>query len=845
MKKTLKRILAYTLSLTALSTSAFSAHACAKKTEETNVKLWTAPSYVKIYQDIDYSANEEYLEWYNSADLQISMYKNEKEGGQIILTPDKDVKSYTVSVSNLVAENGAVIDKEKITVYNQKYQDVTFPSKTQTNSTLGMVPDALLPFDKAVEYGENVIEETNNQGIYLEVNSKDVEAGQYYGNVQIGVDGKTYDVATSVCVWDVEVPEENHLKSSFLLRTKELLDNEKDGTDEMYTQYYEQFLDYRVNITKFTQGFDEEPYIEGLRKYYQDPRVATLHFPRCEDSARTSYDFDLAQSWFKKIAELCFEDETNYYSKLYYYLAIIDEPHITNTTKKVVPIYKGFAVARHTVIDELKANRENYDVSNELFDAVVDGIENFPLILTSSYRESYTYEVNKYRNTLDPNDTEIKEENPAERYVITWVPYMSVYDTESSAEKHRNEGIDEWWYSCNYPVNPYPTYHLDDALLTARVFSWMSYEHNVVGNLYWRVNYTSEKNTFGIAEAVEDPYDITNTSQPTNGEGLLVYPGNPYGIYGFIPSWRLVAIRDGMEDYEILRTTGERCKEFAKTAGYENFDINVTFSKLYRALYDGTKISGTAKEFGEVRDLLSKFAMLIENGALIADVQNNAYSTLVKIFVSKGTLNVNGAQASVVEKENGKEYIVEIKQEETANYLDFTLETGDNTVEFKMFVGGKKEAVKLGDISFTSNETRNDLNAVKNQDGSVALTIGALKEKADGTAWDKEIQSVNLSGDILQDTFKKSKGISAIAIEIENPGEAFELSVSYYGTKNPDEPKELYSQSVQADGTTVVLIEMGTFAWESGPFNRIRLDFTYQDAKQERAITIKSMVLTY
>ena len=276
MKKTLKRITAYVVSATTVFTCALSTHACAKKTEELNVKLWSAPSYVKIYQDIDYSAQEEYSTWYNATELNISMFINEKEGGHILLTPKQSVQSYTVTVSDLVADNGAKISKENISVYNQKYVDVTFSSKAHTNSTLGMVPDALLPFEKAVEYGENVIEANQNQGIYIEVDSKDVEAGQYYGNAQIVVDGTSYDVKTCVTVWDAEVPEENHLKSSFLLRTQELLANEKDGTDEMYTQYYEQFLDYRINVTKFVQGFEEEPYITGLRKYYSNPMISTF-----------------------------------------------------------------------------------------------------------------------------------------------------------------------------------------------------------------------------------------------------------------------------------------------------------------------------------------------------------------------------------------------------------------------------------------------------------------------------------------------------------------------------------------------------------------------------------------
>ena len=835
MKKLFTRLCTFVLCLSVLFSSMLCA--CTKEQEKSggNVKLWSAPSYVKIYQDIDYSQSEEYLEFYNSTELSLSMFINEKEGVHLILTPDYDVNEYIVSISDLISSNGKKITKDKISIYNQKYVDVTVPSASHTNSVLGMVPDAILPFEKAVQYEENKIAANNNQGIYFEIDSKGVVAGTYSGSVTITVDQNTYNMGTKVEVWSAEVSEENHLKSSFLLRTKELLDNEKDSTDEMYTTYYEQFLDYRLNITKFTQSFDEETYINGLRKYYPNSAIPTIHFPRCEDSSRTNYDFELVRYWYKKIAELCFEDGVNYFDKMYYYLAIIDEPSLTKTEDKVVPIYKNFAIARHSVIDELTTNKASYNVSEELFDSVVYEIENFELLLTSSYRADFVYE----NNMSSP-------ENPEERYVITWCPYMSSYNTNSDADKHRNEGLDEWWYGCNYPVNPYPTYHLDDEILTARIFSWMAYEYDVVGNLYWRVNFTGEQNSFGVSEAVEDPYDITNLSQKTNGEGVLVYPGMPYGINGFVPSIRLVAIRDGMEDYEILRLAGEKCKSIAKEAGYLDFDINTTFSKLYQALYDGTKVVGDVESFTAARELLSNFVVFAENGTVITDVQNTAFSTLVKIYVSNGTLKVGGTEASFVQKGNGKEYTVEVKQNKTENYLNFTLDTGTETIEFKMSVGGKKEALELSKINFSTNNKVNDITSTTNQDGSVTVNMDGLKWKDENTKtpWDDASQRIYLSGDELSKNLKKSKGITAISFMIENPGDEVELRIRFTGARKPDDVLDFITERIEANSTTLITVGTGALSWDFGAIEQFRLHFTYGDVYKQNTIVIKSIIIT-
>lgn len=810
-----------------------------------NIKLWAAPSYVKIYQDIDYSQQNEYSAFYNSNKLALSMFIGEKEGGSLILTPDYDVHEYTVSVSDLVSSDNNKIEKENIAIYNQKYVDVVFASASHTNSKLGMCPDAILPFAKAVEYKENVIAKSNNQGIYFDVDSKAALAGQYNGTITVNADGQTYNFGISVNVFDAHVSEETHLKSSFLLRTQELLSNEKDGTDEMYAAYYEQFLDYRVNITKFTQSFDEQTYINGLRKYYNNPLVSTVHFPRVEDSSRTNYDFNSAEYWFNKIAELAFEDNVNYFEKMHYYLAIIDEPHInTKIESKVVPIFRNFAIVRHSVIKDLQANRASYDVSDELFNAVIDGIENFEFILTEYYREEFTFdyvdENGEHPNWTNPQAVVANED---ERYEITWCPLMTEYDTLGSSAKYDSENVDQWWYGCNYPPNPYPTYHLDDAILTARVFSWMSYEYDVKGNLYWRVNYGKETNSFEMSEDLENPYDITNFMQKTNGEGLLVYPGKPYGIYGFVPSLRLISIRDGMEDYEVLRAAGDGSKEIAKNAGYDNFDLSITFSKLYQSLYQGTKVVGDFNDFEMARELLANLSVFAAKGTIIADVKNTPTSTLVKVFVSDGVLKIDGVEASYVEKANGKEYSVEVVQTEKSNYLNFTLEQGTETSEFNMFVGGKKEGIDISAITFSGNEIVNDASVIKNSNG-VSVTLYPLKDKADGSEWSDKSQIIQLTGSEISSNLKKSKGISEIILEIENPGEAFDLVVKYTAARGNGTIFNLSENNVAANSTSILTIDMGSYKWEYGAIEQLMFFCKYADAKQERTFTIKSITLT-
>ena len=55
-----------------------------------------------------------------------------------------------------------------------------------TAAETGMYPDALLPIEKAVEYGENTISAGNNQGVYITFNVPQIRAG---GNVHGHAEG--------------------------------------------------------------------------------------------------------------------------------------------------------------------------------------------------------------------------------------------------------------------------------------------------------------------------------------------------------------------------------------------------------------------------------------------------------------------------------------------------------------------------------------------------------------------------------------------------------------------------------------------------------------------------------
>lgn len=801
------------------------------ETKELDLKIWSAPTYVKVLQDKDYSTEELYSSYYQNDVLTVSMYKNEYEAGQIILTPKIDISAYNLETVDLISENGNVLSKDCMSVYNQKYINVFKPSASHSNSIIGMTPDALLPFDTAVKYKENHIKANENQAIVVEIKTDETTpSGVYTGKFTLTVDEKTKEIPVKITVWDSVVSSENNLRTSFLMKTDKLALAELDSSFGMYEKYYEKLLDYRICATSMPlRNSTYEEYISQLKKYTKDTRVSTINFYDCADWDKQTYDFKEYAMLIEMIAQESFKDGINYLEKLVYYLGIIDEPHITKTQHLVAPILKGFAKQRHILIDKMQNNQASYGVSDEFFQEIIEEIEYFQFVVTSASNPRYLYENNK----SNPED-------PQEEYKITWCPQFDAFNNPNAFATNRSEGRDAWWYGCNYPANPYVTYHLDDELLPARVCSWMQYNYNISGNLYWGVNVATSKNTYKVSETPENIYEnLTNASKATSGDGFLVYPGKPYGLDNFVPSLRIMNIRDGMEDYEILKSTGDFCKEMAQSVGYNDYDLDVTFSKLYAALYNGVKVSGTHKDFTLSRDLLSQYATFAHNGTFITDVKNKPFTTQVTVYVSNGVLKVNGREADYVLKGAGKEYTVEIQQTESENYLSFDLEKDGTTHAFRMYVGGKKQRIELADLQFSNNQSINDVKETKNSDGSVTLEIGKVKNQE----LQDQRQRVYLTGKSLPKLIKK--GVNAIVFEIENPSNSVQIDFKYVGTKNTT-IRDFSSITVGANGTSVITIETSTLDWSlCGDIKEIRLYMTFAGETSAHTVTIKSISLAY
>lgn len=195
--------------------------------------------------------------------------------------------------------------------------------------------------------------------------------------------------------------------------------------------------------------------------------------------------------------------------------------------------------------------------------------------------------LNKYKQEMiDAGDMV----NFMSKYVNVWVPILYAYtprvlgefvpgciylqsEVQDSAYTEyvdrldklvEEEGHERWAYvACNPKhTSPYQNLLLFCDGTEPETMMWTCYMEDVTGFLYWHIsNYDYSGN-----QPASDNYLMRNPFPKEGaGDGLLFYPGAIYGQMDPIPSIRSIGLRDGIEDYELLKMLeAEKGKEFAR-----------------------------------------------------------------------------------------------------------------------------------------------------------------------------------------------------------------------------------------------------------------------------------------
>lgn len=223
------------------------------------------------------------------------------------------------------------------------------------------------------------------------------------------------------------------------------------------------------------------------------------------------------------------------------------------------------------------------------------------------------------------------------------------FQTESERAHLRSyfdgDGEELWWYGCIGPSYPYPSYHIDDNLLSSRVLSWMQYDYNIDGNLYFMANMF-----FGDAGRYDmypiDEWTLANRNLGggnVNGDGYLLYPGLRYGIEGPIGTVRLEAIRDGLEEYEYLRYLDGVLEGLASYYNTSDMNVSGLLRGILDTMYSGVLSTDDDEVFLSARRLTAETVLLAQSDKIaVGKTVKDARTAKIEVYMPGGSV-INNA----------------------------------------------------------------------------------------------------------------------------------------------------------------------------------------------------------
>lgn len=741
-------------------------------------QIWSVPSTVKLKQ-----TGEDY-ENKGGMELSFDAVRNEYESVQLVITAEKEVESFVLETSDLIKGN-EILSKDNVTVYVQKF----IPYADYTGS--GYMADALIPMEIADEYKENAVEEGNNGAFWITVYiPKETAAGVYEGSFKLTLksqdETEELEVPVSVQVRDYTLNDTGTAKTLFSWRYDRVSVGEMDGSIEMMETYYEFFRDYRISLQSLPlETLSGQEFVENVKKYYDEITTYSLLKTVGDISGNILTNEAAVREQIHAVAAESTKGK-NFFDKAMIYS--IDEPDLEDPVKRayVMTLNTQLNEFLESCVDEIAEDQSGkYDGFKEIenWKASILEIPNIIPMGTSSVEWLLQNE-----NTEEGQKT-LKSLNCI-------CPNFGVFEerlTEKIQKLCEKYDIDLWWYGCVNPVLPAATYHIgDENLLSARTISWLQQKYDIQGNLYWdAAAYTDEASeTYNeYINVYEEPYRVSNSDIPA-GDGFLAYPGAVYGVYGPLPSTRLMSIRDGLEEYELLKALEETLNGMKDSIG-EGFSAETAMNAYYRALaYNGcfmNKDGENGLDFKALRtDLLQMLTGLDQGlGFVMGEVQVENADASFTYYVNEGsTVTINGEKQSAV---SGDAYEYKMNLEEATDLEVVVTNAEGKSVTYNRFIASPIYHLnELSDISV--------IDSIMVTDESSAQLVEDTSNSTDGTAVQFKVKGVVTGNNLVDATFVPSVSVqtslfgnvkvadmSTIYMDVYNPGEeAINVTIRMY-----------------------------------------------------------------
>ena len=669
MKKGVALLCAFTLSIGFTSCDLFNG----TKVDGT-YEVWTTYNTTKVLRDVELSGDYVKME----KGINVKMAKNESEMGSLyITTHDKGVDKFDLIAQPLINENGDEISVENMEVMAQRYIEISVKSRGNylEEFPLGSyAPDAIVGMELYKKAKENKIAPNSNQGITVDfTTTTDTPAGVYTGEFQLVLDNEIIDIPVSVTVWDYAIPEKATSTTSVLIYENQLAQGEltsvQSVVDDWYRVYYEQALEYRMNPYMVPESTESPAkFVENVLRYYDHPKFNAYGLPHqtflptspvysngygegagffvnddgTRDTAKVERYYGCMDYWFDCLYLLGVEaSETgkNYFEQCYIYP--IDEPHTKEALAIAIEWMQDLKQLKNDVADRLV--RDQYFSAN---DPIIASVRDVDVICTA-----------------------LGDEPALAEFDICYVPQLhevEEYSIQTNIEAHAaTNGNKLWYYTQIDPAAPGATSHIDDFLVSGRIMKWMQKYYNLNGWLNWMYNAYMQIEGWGSNYKAIDPYEEISrnvgNALGAMGDGYFVYPAAKYGADEPIKSLRLLAHRDGEEDYEALNYLDGLYREYETYYGLPEgtLDVNNVLKGVYDKIFCRSIAFSNDAIFDECREALKDAILRAtkEDHNFIYDIQySGKYANYTFYTAPEYQVKVNGQTLERETSGNGYKY---------------------------------------------------------------------------------------------------------------------------------------------------------------------------------------------
>lgn len=501
----------------------------------------------------------------DSEPIKIAAPRNDFESFQILLRPTRLLSGITASVSDLQGPDGAVLSASNVQVCYGYYHFVDNP--TDPTCAAGRYADALVPLDKGsdglgaaltVKRGENLPIFTS---VYVPSGTK---AGVYTGTLSIRDASGSLDAKLPFAleVWDFDQPAKGRFETAYGFDLGNIFLYHNAQTDEQRRAVWERYLksasDHRISL------YNPTPMDSYSVKWDKENLTCEIDFTRFDremERVLSKYNITTIKIDVQGLGGGTFEGRQA--GKLFDYNE--DAPEYD----KLMTDYLGKLeahLAEKGWLDKCycywfdEPEPKDYEFVAGGFGKLKKYIPGLGRMLTEQ-----------------PGDQLCGDLEAAGGNVNIWCPISDAYSIVE-AKKRMENGERFWWYVCCGPKAPYCTEFTDHPGHELRLWHWQAFERDIVGSLVWITNYWTSPTAFPTTaqNPYIDPmcYVVSGNLTPGtkqfwgNGDGRFMYPPLCAAVPGRnngefideppVTSIRWEALREGIEDYEMLLTLRER-----------------------------------------------------------------------------------------------------------------------------------------------------------------------------------------------------------------------------------------------------------------------------------------------